>query len=204
MDNVLIIVLTSAPQSHFGRAASPSLMASCRGWSHPLHVLAVQCLLQMSPITQPLVCYIDATLTDTRWCIHSTSIALHDRNTPNSNLADIYTKKAARLITKIICEELHFHPLCKEWTRALYVLLAVHCPLLMSPITPQVWHIHNAMPVPRSIWPTDCKVATNHVFLKSHLSKFLINANFDFVMKYIFKPTFNNHFVDLLSVWKYY
>jgi len=44
-----------------------------------------------------------------------------------------------------------------------------------------------------------------YFFLKLllHFNKFLVNANFDLVTKYILKTEFNNDSVDLLSVLKY-
>jgi len=126
-------------------------------------------------------------------------MALHDKIIP---ISMSYHPSA----TKVICEELHSHPSLTEWTRPFCVLPAAQCPLQMSPITqPRVRHIHTAVPVPQCLTYSLQSCCEVIFFWKSllHFCKFLVNANFDLVTKYIFKTSFNNNSVDILSVWKY-
>jgi len=99
-------------------------------------VLAVQCPLRTSLITQPSVRYIHTAQTGIRrrHSLYCASIASRDKNTSNSNLTEIYsTEKNQACSTsyhnKLICEELRSHSSRTEWTRPLRVLLAVnaHC-----------------------------------------------------------------------------
>ena len=85
--------------------------------------------------------------------IYRAIIASRDKNTPNSNLADIYRKNSNLTsyhpsATKVICEELRSQPSRKEWTRPLRVLLAAaQYPLQTSPvIQPRVCYIDATAP----------------------------------------------------------
>ena len=49
---------TSPPQSHLEEHITTPHDREC---THPLHVLAVQCPMQTSPVTQPRLCYIHTT-----------------------------------------------------------------------------------------------------------------------------------------------
>jgi len=84
--------ITSPTQSNFRRAASPPLIAE-NTHDCPLRELAGQCQLQMSPISQPTVGYATSTPHRHDDGIYRASIALRGKNTPNSNLADLYSKQ---------------------------------------------------------------------------------------------------------------
>jgi len=169
----LIISLTSNTPSPMSFGKSHIATPHGRKWTRLLHVLAVQCPLQTSPITQSSVCYIHTTQMDTRrW--HIRGMASHDKNASNLNLTCICraswtnfrlqqkicmwrAKNQAVLYTpspqchQVICEELHSYPSRKEWTRPFRVQLAAQCPKQTSPIIQLwVWHIHNTVPVPHS------------------------------------------------------
>jgi len=62
-DVLTVGLITNLLQKSFGksRVATPH----GREWTRPLRVLAVQCPLQTSPVTQPPVRYIHTTQTDT-------------------------------------------------------------------------------------------------------------------------------------------
>jgi len=137
---VSVSVSTSPAQSHLGRAISPP---SCQRMDSP--TACASCIMPTADKsgTQPLIRVV--TYTPHKWAcddsIYHASIVSRDRNTPNSNLANILSYIAI----KVICEELHSYLSCKEWTCLLCVLLTAQCPL--HPITqPRVCYIHTTVP----------------------------------------------------------
>jgi len=133
---------TSPPQSHLGRAALPPLTAENR-LAHCMcyYLCSAHCRSVQSLSLQY------AASTPYRWThdddIYYTSIASCNKNTPNSHLANIFSKKSNitsyhPTATKVICEELHSHPSHKEWTHPHCVLLTAQCLLQSSPVS-QLW-----------------------------------------------------------------
>jgi len=123
----------SSPKS-FGKSRVAT--SHSRKWTRMLWLLlSVQFPPQTSPITQPPVHYIHIIQIQDDG-IYCPSIASRDKNTPISNLPDLYSKRSSSMsyhlsATKIICEELHSHPSHTEWTRPLvcYAMLTAMSPI---------------------------------------------------------------------------
>ena len=86
--NISYIELNTISNNSFPKSFGKSHVATSHGreWTLLWRVLAVQCPLQMSSLSH---WYSTSTVTDHDDGIYCTGIALRDKNTPNSNLANI-------------------------------------------------------------------------------------------------------------------